>query len=375
VTFRQALALAAAVCAAPGCGSDGKAPPGPRPGIATRPLNATCKPPVSANAPAALLSQTGCVDPADPKRPAAGLIPYDVASPLWSDGADKERFFALPDGARIRVKDCSRAPAACVPPSAGGTPEDDGHWELPVGTVLVKAFRMGGRHVETRLLVRLDAFTWKGYSYKWNDAQTDAEVLPDVIDGLREPVAGGGGSQLWHYPSRAQCLQCHHTAAGISLGLTSAQLNREYAYPSGVTENQLVALERIGLFEAPLPTPAPPVLADPRAAALAVEARARSYLHANCANCHRPGGSFEGIDLRRDTPLAATGMCNRPPEKGDQGIGGALLLVPGDPERSLLSVRMRRLEAGRMPQIGTSVLDSDGVRVVEDWIRSIRSCP
>jgi hypothetical protein len=196
-----------------------------------------------------------------------------------------------------------------------------------------------------------------------------------VIDGLREPVAGGGGSQLWHYPSRAQCLQCHHTAAGISLGLTSAQLNREYAYPSGVTENQLVALERIGLFEAPLPTPAPPVLADPRAAALAVEARARSYLHANCANCHRPGGSFEGIDLRRDTPLAATGMCNRPPEKGDQGIGGALLLVPGDPETSLLSVRMRRLEAGRMPQIGTSVLDSDGVRVVEDWIRSIRSCP
>jgi hypothetical protein len=357
-----------------GGGSDAGTPP--RPAIAARPVNTTCKPFASANAPAALLSQTGCVDPADPRRPAAGLIPYDVASPLWSDGADKERFLALPEGGRIQVKDCKTTPQACGPAEGGGTPQDDGHWALPAGTVLVKAFRIGGRYVETRLLVRIDEHTWKGYSYRWNAAQTDADVEPDVIDGRHEPVPdGAGGTQVWHFPSRGQCLQCHHIAAGVSLGLTSAQLNRDFAYPSGVTENQLVALERIGLFEAPLSKPAPPALPDPRAAAGGLEDRARSYLHVNCANCHRPAGSFEDVDLRRETPLAATGLCNKAPAKGDQGVAGAVLLAPGVPEKSLLSVRMRRLEAGRMPQIGTGVLDTGGVGVVEDWIRSIRSCP
>jgi uncharacterized repeat protein (TIGR03806 family) len=339
-------------------------------GLAERPANPTCRLPEPTGRPAELLSQTGCLDPRDPREPATGLIPYDVASPLWSDGARKRRFFALPDGAQIQVKDCRSQPQQCA--AAGGTPEDDGHWTFPVGTVLVKSFEIGGHMVETRLLMRVNEFTWRGYSYEWNDAQTDASLLPDEVGGKTKVLSQAGGDQTWHFPARDQCLQCHTQAAGISLGLSTPQLNRDFRYPSGVTSNQLDTLEHIALFARPLerldalPSPA---------AADGAQERARSYLHANCANCHRPQGSFEGIDLRYQTPLAGTGLCNQPPEKGDLGVAGALRLVPGMPDRSLLSLRMHTTEMGRMPQIGTTVVDGLAVQLIDDWIRAMTSCP
>jgi hypothetical protein len=184
-----------------GCGGSGS-----RFGLEQRPVNATCLAPPDGLPPAARLSRTGCADPADPRRPSAGLIPYDVASPLWSDGADKRRFLALPEGAKI---DASSAE----------------HWELPVGTVLVKSFLLDGRFIETRLLIRQSQFTWKGYSYEWDEAQTDALLMDEVEGGVKKPVPNSSGSQTWHFPSRAQCLQCHTLAAGVSLGPSARQLD------------------------------------------------------------------------------------------------------------------------------------------------------
>ena len=321
-----------------------------------------------------MLSATGCVDPANPHRPAAGLIPYDVASPLWSDGAAKERFLALPEGARIHVKDCAREPATCQPRAAGGTFADDGHFDLPPGTVLVKSFLIGGKRIETRLLVRFDAATWEGYSYEWNDEQTDARVFPDTVGGVKRMVATPAGTQPWFFPSRSECLQCHTEAAGISLGLETAQLDMDLRYPSGITSNQLATLENIGLFDAPLARPARGRLATPTVEepGRSLVDRARSYLQANCANCHRPGSNFESIDLRAHIPLPMTQVCNAQPEKGTLGVAGARLLVPGNPGQSLLALRMRSLLMnGRMPQIGTSVVDEAGVRVIEAWITSL----
>lgn len=326
---------------------------GPRRGLERRPANTTCLAPPAGSAPAARLSQTGCADARDPRQPAPGLIPYDVASPLWSDGADKRRFLALPEGTRI---------GAAMPD----------HWDLPVGTVLVKTFLLGGRHIETRLLVRQNAFTWKGYSYEWNEAQTEATLLDDVVGGLKKPVpSGNGGTQPWHFPSRAQCLQCHTIAAGVSLGPSATQLDGDFTYPTGITSNQVDTLAHIGLFDG-VPARAP-ALAAPHGAA-AVAERARSYLHVNCAICHRPEGSFDGIDLRRDTPLAQTGLCNQPPTKGDLGVPGALRVVAGDPGRSLMSLRMKTLQDGRMPQIGTSVVDGAAVALIDQWIQAL-TCP
>ncbi|RYE84197.1 MAG: hypothetical protein EOO75_18420, partial [Myxococcales bacterium] len=166
------------------------------------------------------LSETGCVDPADPTKPAAGLIPYGVNAPFWSDGADKSRWLAIPDGTTIAVD------------------ADSGDFDLPNGSVVVKEFQLDGKRIETRLMVRHDDGAWAGYSYEWNDAGTDATYVP----GGKKKVIG---DQTWLYPSSAQCLQCHTQAAGRTLGLEVAQLNGLLDYPGGAYANQLATLEHL----------------------------------------------------------------------------------------------------------------------------------
>jgi uncharacterized repeat protein (TIGR03806 family) len=344
-------------------------------GIAARAPLQTCKPPERFDQPAAMLSGTGCVDPNDPTRPAASLIPYDVNSPLWSDGADKQRLMALPDGALIHVKDCAREPQLCKPTAEGGTTHDDGHFELPIGTVLVKSFLFGGKFLETRLYIRM-ADMWRGYSYQWNEAQTDAAIVGEF--GLNKMITTGGTQQSWYFPSRADCAECHNDTVGNSLGLETTQLNKVYKYPSGITADQLATLEHIGVLDAPitrLPPLVDPRIADPSGKNL--EPRVRSYLQANCAICHRPEGEYSAIDLRFGVSLADTNMCNIDPNKGDLGVIGSKRLFPNDPARSIILLRMKAADkvAGRMPQLASSVLDPTGIAVVTSWIKSITKCP
>jgi uncharacterized repeat protein (TIGR03806 family) len=317
--------------------------------------------------PASSLSKTGCVDPRDATKPAASLVAYEVNSPLWSDGAEKERFLAIPDGGKIHIKDCAKAPSACDVGN-GGTYEDDGHLDVPVGTVLVKNFIVGGKRVETRLLMFVDTDFWKGFSYEWNDAQTDATLLPNQ---LSKPLAG----QTWYFPAREECLTCHTEAAGRSLGPTVAQLNREVAYPEGKM-NVLSRLQALRLLDAPLAAPpsAMPALATPSNTGATAEQRARSYMHANCAICHRPGGSMAGMDLRVATALKDMAVCNVEPMRSDKTLGS--LVKPGDHGRSIVSLRMHSLmDKFRMPQLATSVADPLGTTVVDGWIDGLSSCP
>jgi hypothetical protein len=337
--------------------------------------------PATRDGAAALLSATGCVNPTDPTLPAATLIPYGVSSPLWSDAAYKERFFALPDGATIDVKDCTRNPGQCTPIEEGGTYEDEGDWTFPIGTVFMKTFAFGDRLLETRLLVRAAEFDFWGYSYEWRADQTDADLIPsggDFINGKDVMVEGPDGMQTWHFPSRAQCLECHTTPAGVYLGPETSALNSDFTYPNGVTGNQLETLEHIGVFTAsPEPLSAYP---DPADATASLEERARSYLHANCSMCHRPGSNFTGFDVRYSVPFADTKLCNEPPEKGDLGVMGAMKVTPGNAEASVVSLRMHVRDIGmaqffQMPRLGTNVVDEAGVGVIDEWIDSLTSCP
>ncbi len=296
----------------------------------------------------AKLSLTGCMDAANPSLPGPGLVPYDVNSPLWSDGAAKERWLALPNGTTI-----ARAL--------------DGDFTLPIGSVTVKSFRIKGRLVETRLFARHDDGTWAGYTYEWNDEQTDASLLPS---GKVKTVEG----QQWTFPSRNQCLACHTEAAGHTLGLETAQLNRDLRYPStNRTANQLHTLDAIGMFNVPLGV-APSMLdklAMPSDTSQAVDKRARSYLHSNCAMCHRPNGPGQGPeDFRYSLPGLSIGAINVIPSQSDFGIPGARLIVPGSPEKSIVSHRMGTLELGRMPPLATSVVDASGLALINQWIRS-----
>jgi uncharacterized repeat protein (TIGR03806 family) len=310
---------------------------------------------------------------ADPTKPAPGMLPYSVRSPLWSDAAAKERFMRIPDGGKIHVLDCSLEADACKPPGLGGNGEDDGHWQMPVGTVLVKNFSIEGKHIETRLLMRRSTSNlngWKGFSYEWNDAQTEANLLPDDGTGKDKPV--GVAQQVWHYPSRSQCMECHTRYAGRSLGPSTQQLNSDFAYADGAM-NQVEKFKQLGLFDV-----APKTIAgypDPFGTDATLDERARSYLQTNCAMCHRPGGAATTVDMRYSIAFADMKLCEK--VERDMGTVPDYRLVPGKPDESTLSFRMHTLEVTRMPKIGSKVVDTEGTKLIDDWIRAVpaNACP
>jgi uncharacterized repeat protein (TIGR03806 family) len=287
------------------------------------------------------LSQTGCVNPSHPVDAAAGLIPYDVAVPLWSDGASKRRWLALPDGKKLHVN-------------------SDGDFDFPTGTVLMKEFSQNGKRLETRLFMLHTDGTWGGYSYEWSDDESDATLLP-----------GAKTKNGWLFPSRDQCLECHTAAAGRALGPELVQLEKDFLYAGGRIANELDTWDHIGLFDAPLPSPRPSPLGTPDTA----QARARGYLHANCSICHRPNGTGRGpADFRVTTPLAMMGICNVDPADGTLGVMGAKVLAPGHPERSMLSARMHATDVNRMPPLATSIVDAAGSQAVDRWITLLSGC-
>ncbi|MBT8103256.1 MAG: PQQ-dependent sugar dehydrogenase [Gammaproteobacteria bacterium] len=299
------------------------------------------------------LSDTGCVDPADVTAPYAGLLPYDINARFWSDGADKSRYIGLPNGTTITIN-------------------GDDDWEFPAGTVIVKNFRLGGNLVETRHLMRHPDGVWAGYTYQWNTQQTEATR---VIGGDVVNIAG----QDWVYPSGAQCEQCHTSAAGNALGPETAQMNRDFTYPSsGRTDNQLETIDHVMMFASPLAgTPGTlPRLADPLDSNASLDDRARAYLHTNCANCHRPnGGTPVDIDLRYDTALQNTGTCDMAPQAGMLGIMNARIIAPGDATRSTLVLRTgRRGDNVAMPPVGSTVVDMAGVTLLTDWVNGLTGC-
>ncbi|MEO7385610.1 MAG: PQQ-dependent sugar dehydrogenase [Gammaproteobacteria bacterium] len=295
------------------------------------------------------LADTGCVAAANPTLPASGLVPYTVNAPFWSDGALKERFLAVPDGRTI-----SR--------NAGGD------FNFPAGSVLVKSFRLGGQLIETRLMMRHPDGVWAGYTYEWNDAQTAATR---VTGGKTRQVGG----QTWIYPSEGECMLCHTSVAGFSLGPELAQLNGLLTYgETGVTANQLATLDHIGLLTQSLPATLPS-LADPADSSASLNDRARAWLHTNCAQCHQPNGPTpSGMDLRATAALAATNTCNAVPQAGDLGIANARLIAPGDAARSVLLARTNRRDANGMPPVGSGEIDGSGVALLTDWINSLGSC-
>ncbi len=310
-----------------------------------------------------LLSQTGVFTDLQAMAPAKFLIPYTVNSPLWSDGAVKSRWIAVPNDAQVQFS---------------GTRE----WTFPAGTVFVKNFSLPVddanpqllRRLETRILVRDTNGTVYGASYKWRPDNSDAEIVnAGISEAIQIRTSTGTRTQTWFYPGKQDCLTCHTPQSGGVLGVNTRQLNGDETYPNGVTDNQLRALNHIHIFnpaidEAQIPAMDKSVSVTNTAAPL--ELRARSYLDSNCSQCHRPGGVGAFFDTRFDTPLDRQGLINGP-IANPLGIPGAKIIVPGDPSKSVLFRRISLVGDFQMPPLARNVVDSNAVATISSWIRSL----
>jgi uncharacterized repeat protein (TIGR03806 family) len=312
-----------------------------------------------------LLSQTGAFADLEKLQPAASLIPYTVNSPLWSDGAVKSRWLALPTDSKIHF-------AA------------KGEWSFPGGTVFVKDFQLPVddtnpkilRRLETRLLVCDTSGGVYGASYKWRADNSDADLVnAGTNEDITITTANGTRTQRWFYPGRQDCLTCHTPQSGGVLGVKTRQLNGDFKYPDGVTDNQIRAWNHIGLFDTKLNEAAIPrfaKLVNITNTTAPLELRVRSYLDANCAQCHRPGGAGAFFDARFDTPLKQQNLINGP-VANQMGISGAKVVVSGDTNKSILFRRVSIVGENQMPPLAKNVVDDKAVSIIAQWISSLRN--
>lgn len=307
-----------------------------------------------------LLSQTGAFTDLATLKPQAGVLPYDVNAPLWSDGAAKQRWIMVPGDGNDPESTHDRI---------GFSPT--GAWTFPVGTVFIKHFELPiderdptlHKRLETRFLVCDTSGGVYGFTYKWNDAGTDAELLSGGLKEEIEVQLAGGQTrrQTWQYPSRADCLTCHTSNAHYVLGVKTSQLTK-----------QLVSWNRLGLFHPPLDESL--VETYPRLVAVDdtsadLETRVRSYLDANCASCHRPNGIRATFDVRFETPLAEQGLIDGPLQK-DLGLLGGKIVKPREVSKSMLVQRL--LDAThKMPPLGSSQRDMAAIGAMCQWIDTL----
>ncbi len=329
------------------------------------------------------LSATGAFNPTGsgtanwPLVPKSDLIPYDVNSPLWSDGAHKSRWIALPNPTG---KTAGFDPGEQIAFAATG------EWTFPAGTVFVKHFELtvneqtGARkRLETRLLLRKPAPAGGvyGVTYRWRADNSDADLIDDAeSEAITVTLADGVSTrvQTWNYPGRADCLSCHNDNAHWVLGVKTRQQNGPCSDPAFPTTNQLRTWSAIGMFdnpplEADLPNLARTVPIDHPSAT--IENQARSWLDANCSHCHRPGGVQAFFDARYDTALSQQGIVDG--DVGlDLGVTNARVIARGSLSRSILHVRDSSLTAGiKMPPLAKNRVDDPAMAVISAWITSL----
>jgi mono/diheme cytochrome c family protein len=355
------------------------------------------------------LSDSGLFENVKEHRMKAGVIPYAVAAPFWSDGMHKERFLMLPGNESIDYKKTRG-------------------WDFPDKTVLVKSFAIdmeegnaaSRKWIETRFLTKQQG-EWYGYSYRWNDVGTDAELISSAsIDvTFKTKTKQGAADRAWHFPSRAECMVCHSRAANYVLGLSALQMNTTHAYGS-CTDNTLRVFEHLNLLkgldwsdrareeigdratakklaekeaaeykkihgqqsgqrQAPKSTmlPARPEklqrLVNPYDVKEELTKRAKSWLHANCSSCHvEAGGGNAQMELEFNTPLDKMKIVDVKPVHSTCGLEDARLIAPGAPERSVLLKRISMRGKDQMPPLSTHRVDEAGVALIREWIMSLK---
>ena len=309
------------------------------------------------------LSETGLFADAARQTPAPGVVPFALNAPRWADHATGERWVAFPGTAKITL----------ATKSLGVMPA--GRWVFPDDAVLAKTYSLElergnpatRRRVETQVL-HYDQQQWSAYTYRWNAAQTDADLVAregdqEVFEIKDATAPGGTRRQAWRFNSRVECLRCHNQFNNFTPGFDALQLDVPTAAAAG---RQLDAFHAAGLAKVE------PRLTDSFGDLGTVEVRARSYLHANCSTCHRfNGGGSANLLLNVDLPLGAAKLLDEKPVQGDLGLPDARVIASGDPARSVLLYRLATGGRGHMPYLGSRLIDEPGLLLVRNWIADL----
>lgn len=319
------------------------------------------------------LSETGLFRDTAQQIPNAGVHPYSIAAEPWMDGATADRWVAVPGNDSIRFFQSLQS----VPDTAWFKTRSF----FPKNSVIARTISIESevgnpstrRKLETQLM-HFDGREWRGYTYRWSADGTDAHLVPAAGEDIELTVKdarapGGERKQTWHFPSRTECRQCHNPWAGDVLGLVEHQLRNT------TRGDEFARFEQIGLFtrgtEKDKSTDLQPgPLVNPHDTRADLDVRARSYLHVNCAHCHQfGGGGSVNLELKSDLALDQMKVVDAPPVQGTFGIGDCRIVAPGDPQRSVLYYRIVKQGRGRMPHIGSELVDENGTRLIRDWIR------
>ena len=318
--------------------------------------------------PPALLSQTGAFSNLANLTPTTGLIPYSTRAELWSDGAVKKRWIALPNNGTYNTADEQIEFDAT---------ED---WDFPPGTVLVKHFELpndlGNPTSTTRLETRFvvigaTASEYYTVTYKWRENEAEADLLTTSDTRVIDIADGNGGTiqQTWNFPSRIDCKICHTISAGRVLGLNTYQMNTDYHYESGMfTANQVATLAAEGMFDVSVSDISDYISADSIGeSGSTIEKQVRSYLASNCSYCHHPGGTEMEIDLRFTTAFEDMNILDAEVQ-GSGSTPGNVNLRACNLSESEIYARITSEAGNRMPQLGVAIRDTVLMDAVKDWI-------
>jgi putative heme-binding domain-containing protein len=307
------------------------------------------------------LSETGLYQSIQTLEPAEGATRYRPAATMWRDGATGDRIVAIPMNEPIKANRNRR------------------NYVYPPGTVFANTIsqdvltqddRIVARRMETQVL-SFDGFNWRPYTYRWNDEQDDAELVPAYGEETTIRVADrihGSSELVYRYLSRDQCRICHHAFHAGAMSFLQANLTgksgstrwADLAKDGWVTSDEEPRRFHVDSYDE----------------SESLEVRARSYLDMNCATCHAPAGAgLSKLNLMFENTLEKTASVDEPPLQGTFGLDDARVIVAGHPERSVLMYRMATSGGGRMPHVGSGVPDNEAAKMVWDWIASMKAAP
>ncbi len=297
-------------------------------------------------------------------EPVYGVLPYNLINKLFTDYAHKKRHIWMPENAKANYV------------------SDNKPFNFPVGTILIKNFFYKNtlpnnetKIIETRLMIKKDNF-WVFATYQWDEEQTDANY---IMDGVDIPISWIENNQtkevIYRIPPGADCQTCHQSNDNPEpIGPKPQNINSDFNY-SNDTKNQLLKWEEFGYLDKNYPQNIQTVVKWNETSET-LENRVRAYLDINCAHCHSDEGYCNYRSMRfaydKTTDPDNLGICITHQEPIGNAPWLSHIIKPERSDRSVLFYRLNTTdETVRMPLKGRSLIHTEAVTLIEEWINSL----